>query len=65
MVNELLTYLSTFIFVFSTLGIVRTGINFISSLLSDPPKPLNLSTREIILNGVFLSYIITFIIALL
>jgi len=65
MVIELLTYFSTFIFIFSLLGIIRTIVNFISSLLSDPPKPLNLTNRELLINGLFFSYVITYIISLI
>lgn len=62
---EILKYISTFLFVFSIMGIIRTAANFVSSLLSDPPKPLNLTNREVIINGLFFSYVVTFIIALL
>lgn len=65
MLVELYNHLLTFIFVFSLLAVVRTIFKFISSLLSNPPKPLVLTTREIVFNGIFLSYVITFIIALL
>lgn len=65
MINEIVANITLFIFVFSVLAMVRLGVNFISSLLSDPPQPLNLTNREIILHGVFLSYIISYIIVLL
>lgn len=65
MINEIVANITLFIFVFSVLAMVRLGVNFVSSLLSDPPQPLNLSNQEIILHGIFLSYIISYIIVLL
>ena len=65
MLNEIVSNITLFIFVFSVLAMVRLGVNFVSSLLSDPPKPLNLTIREIIISGLFLTYIITYIITLL
>ena len=51
----------TFVFVFSTLILIRTGFRFMSSLLQTPPQRLILSNRELIYNGLSLSYIITFL----
>jgi len=65
MLTSLLTYPSIFIFIFSILYGVRVLFVFISSVLSDPPKPLEMSTRELKFTGLSLSYIITFIIYLL
>lgn len=65
MLNEIISNITLYLFVFSALAMVRLGVNFVSSLLSDPPKPLNLTTREMVLSGLFLTYIITYIINLL
>jgi hypothetical protein len=62
---NLLNYLFTYIFIFSLLAIIRLGVSFFSSLLSNPPKPITLEKSEIIVYGAFLSYVITFLIYLL
>lgn len=62
MIESLMTYLSYFVMCFATLSFIRLGGNFISSLLSNPPKPMVLNNRELIYHGLTLSYIITFFI---
>ena len=62
MMESLLTYLSYFVMSFSVLSMVRLSGNFISSLLSNPPKRFVLNDRELFYHGLTLSYIITFII---
>jgi hypothetical protein len=62
---DLITYLSNFVMVFSILYVMRVGVKFISSLLSTPPKPLVLESRELLFLSLSTSYIITFIIHLL
>jgi len=39
---------------------MRIGVNFLSSLLSTPPKPLVLESRELLYLALTASYIITF-----
>ena len=50
-----------FFFVFSTLGVARVGLMFVLSLFNDPPTVLTFSKTEIITLGIFLSYIITYL----
>ena len=51
-----------FVFVFTILVVLRTAKKFVSSLLQNPPKQLVMSNGELILNGLALSYILTYII---
>jgi hypothetical protein len=60
-----LNYLSLFFFVFSLLGTIKLIFNFLSSMLSTPPKPFEMTNLETITYGVFLSYLLTYIIYLL
>jgi hypothetical protein len=53
-----------FIFVFTILVTLRNVARFISALLQNEPKPLVYSNRELILFGLSLSYIITYILTL-
>jgi hypothetical protein len=53
-----------FLFVFSILTNLRLVIKFVSALLQNPPKKMVLSGRELIFNGLMLSYLITYIIKL-
>jgi len=65
MLENLITYLSSFIAVFSTIAIIRLIVNFVSALLSNPPKKMEFSDRVLTIYGLFLSYIITFLIFVL
>lgn len=65
MIEEILKYLSIFVFVFSLLAVARTIVKFIGSLLANPPKPLVLTPNEIVYNGLFFSYVITYLIIIL
>ena len=51
-----------FIFVFSIVVVLRTTFRFIISLLQEQPKKLEISGRETIFLGLFISYIITYLI---
>jgi hypothetical protein len=51
-----------FVFVFSILFNLRTTFKFIISLLQDTPQKMVLSGGEILLNGLTLSYVITYLI---
>jgi hypothetical protein len=51
-----------FIFIFSLLGVLRVVIKTVVSLFRDPPTPVELTTRETIVFGLFLSYALTYII---
>lgn len=53
-----------FIFVFTILVTLKNVAKFISALLQKEPKPLVYSNRELIIYGLSLSYIITYIITL-
>jgi hypothetical protein len=50
-----------FLFVFSVLGVLRILGMFILSLFNEPPTVLTFSKTEIIIFGIFLSYIITYL----
>jgi hypothetical protein len=50
-----------FVFTFSILGVFRVAFKLFVSLFGNPPKKLELSNRETILLGLFISYIITYI----
>ena len=50
-----------FVFVFTSLVLLRTVYKFLSSLLQTPPQRMILSNRELIFNGLSLSYLITFL----
>lgn len=63
--HNLLYYTSLFFFIFSTLGTIKLLINFLSSMLSTPPKPFEMSVTQIIVHGGLLSYLLTYIIYLL
>ena len=51
-----------FIFVFTILVTLSNVLKFLRALLQKEPKPLVLSTRELLLLGVSISYFITYII---
>jgi len=51
-----------FIFILSLLSAIRVVVKFIKALNTTPPEPLILSYTETIINGLFFSYIITYII---
>ena len=51
-----------FVFIFSTILLVRTTLKFIISLLQTKPEKMVLSDREILFNGLSLSYLITYLI---
>jgi|TARA_R110000868_G_scaffold181576_2_gene422495 hypothetical protein len=51
-----------FVFIFSTILLVRTTLKFIISLLQTKPEKMVLSNREILFNGLSLSYLITYLI---
>ena len=60
-----LNYLSLFFFVFSLLGTIKLIFNFLSSMLSTPPKPFEMTNLETITYGTLISYLLTYIIYLL
>ncbi len=53
-----------FVFVFSLIAVFRVVFRFIVSLLQSEPKKFVLNGRETIFFGLFLSYIITYLIQL-
>lgn len=61
----LFTYFFIYFFIFSLISLTRFIFNFISVLLSNPPRPFILSENSIIYHGITLSYVITFIIYLI
>jgi hypothetical protein len=52
-----------YIFVFTLLVFLKNLTKFISALLQKVPKPLTYSDRELIVLGLSISYIITYLIA--
>jgi hypothetical protein len=54
--------ISFFLFVFSLIALLRLGFNFTRALFSNPPKPFEMSISETTIYGIFLSYIITYLI---
>lgn len=50
-----------FFFIFSLLGVFRVLLMTLVSLLRTPPTKLELSIRETIFFGIFLSYVLTYI----
>jgi hypothetical protein len=51
-----------FVFIFSTLTVVKTVGRIISSLFSNPPKPMVWNKWELIFLGLAISYCLTYII---
>jgi hypothetical protein len=49
-----------FIFIFSVLSVFRIVLKFIFSLLQTSPERMLMSNREILLQGIALSYVITY-----
>ena len=64
MLETLMTYVATFTFIFALISLMKVGVNFITALLSSPPRKLEIGQRELIYYGLSLSYIITFLIYL-
>jgi len=52
-----------FIFIFSILGISRVVIKTLVSLFRNPPTPVNMTIRETIVFGFFISYTLTYILS--
>lgn len=57
-----ITPILTFIFLFSIMALTRLIFNFLRALLSTPPKPFELTIYQITIYGIFLSYILTYLI---
>lgn len=51
-----------FIFVFSIIAVIRTVFRFVISLLQENPTKMVLSGRETLFLGLFITYIITYLI---
>jgi hypothetical protein len=51
-----------FVFIFSTLTVVKTVGRIISSLFSNPPKQIVWTKRELFFLGLAISYCLTYII---
>jgi len=61
----LVEYFSLWFFIFSIISVIKFIVMFVTSLLSNPPKKLNLTKSEEIFYALMASYIICFIINLL
>lgn len=53
-----------FIFMFSTLTVLRAVVKFLGSLLSTPPQRYVVGSMELIFLGLNISYILTYILKL-
>jgi len=60
MINTLLLFL----FIFSILGLMEFIFKLLVSLFSNPPKPIELSTLNLIIYGAFISYVLTYLITI-
>ena len=65
MLLDYLKYLTLFIMVSSSVGILSLIVNFFMSVFSNPPKKFVLTDRERIFYGLLISYFFTYIIAYL
>jgi len=65
MLQSVLQFIFTLIFIFSVVDIVRLIILFMGAVFSNPPRKLELENSALIFHGITLSYLITFIIFLL
>jgi hypothetical protein len=63
MLFDYLKYLTLFMMVSSSVGIMHLVINFFVSVFSNPPKKFVLTDRERIFYGLLISYFFTYIIA--
>ena len=58
-------FITTFLLIFTILVIIKSVVEIIQSLVSNPPKPLVMSWKHQILLGFSISYTITFFIYLI
>lgn len=65
MIESLMTYITIFVAVFSSLSLIRLLINFVRALLSTPPQKFEVRQRALVYYGLALSYLITLIISTL
>ena len=65
MLLDYLKYLTLFIMVSSSVGILSLIVNFFMSVFSNPPKMFVLTDKERIFYGLLISYFFTYIIAYL
>jgi hypothetical protein len=61
---EILYKIITFGFIFSTLAIIKLVVEFLRAIYSNPPKKFEISNTTTIIYGIFISYIITYLINL-
>jgi hypothetical protein len=62
MIETLMTYITIFAAVFTSLSLIRLLINFIRALLSNPPQKFEVGQRALVYYGLAASYLITLII---
>ena len=63
MLLDYLKYLTLFIMVSSSVGILSLIVSFFMSVFSNPPKMFVLTDKERIFYGLLISYFFTYIIA--
>jgi hypothetical protein len=61
MLNNL-TPIFGFIFIFSIVALLKLTFDFVRAIFSDPPKPFELNKWGTLTYGLFVSYIITYLI---
>jgi hypothetical protein len=64
MINDLAP-LFGFTFIFSIMALIRLGITFLRAIFSNPPKQFEMGDKETIIYGLFMTYIITYLIYLI
>jgi len=57
-----INFLTTFLFIFTILVILKSIVEMVQSLLSNPPKPINMKWGYQVLLGLSISYTISFLI---
>lgn len=61
MINTL-TPVFGFVFIFSIMALLKLVFDFSRAIFSNPPKPFEINKWETLIYGLFVSYIITYLI---
>jgi len=62
MITNIITFITVFIAVFTSLSLIRVVGNFIRALLSNPPQKFEISDKSLVYYGFCVSYLITLLI---
>jgi len=60
--HNIYSQLTGFIFIFSIIAIIGLAVSFIRAFFSTPPKPFEMTNSERLTYGLFLTYIISYLI---